>query len=112
MSELTEQHCEPCEGGVEPMGVDEAKDYLEDVDNWNLENVPKIRKEYNFEDFVTAINFVDDIAEIAETEAHHPNLEIDYNTVTVTIWTHAIDGLSKNDFILAAKFDEAAKSYH
>lgn len=111
MADLADQHCEPCEGGVDPMGVDEAKEHLRNVRDWALEDVPKIRKTYDFEDFVTAIEFVNRIAEIAEEEAHHPNLEIDYNAVTVTIWTHAIDGLSKNDFILAAKFDEAAKQF-
>lgn len=108
MSDLSEQTCEPCEGGVDPMGPDEANSHLENVGDWSLESVPKIRRVFTFEDFVTAIDFVNQVADIAEREAHHPNLEIDYDTVTVTIWTHAIDGLSKNDFILAAKIDEAA----
>lgn len=112
MSELTEVSCEPCEGGVEPMDQSEAEDYLDQVEDWSLEDVLKITRSYTFDDFEQAITFVDRIAGISEREGHHPNLEIDYNTVTVTIWTHAIDGLSKNDFILAAKFDEAARELH
>lgn len=112
MSELTEASCEPCEGGVEPMDQSEAEGYLKQVENWSLADVLKITRTYTFDDFEGAIDFVNRIAEISEREGHHPNLEIDYNTVTVTIWTHAIDGLSKNDFILAAKFDEAAQELH
>jgi 4a-hydroxytetrahydrobiopterin dehydratase len=112
VAELTEQTCEPCEGNdIEPMTMDEARDYLDDVSEWTLESVPKINKSYSFADFVTAIDFVNSIAEIAEDEGHHPNISIDYNTVDITIWTHAIDGLSENDFILAAKFDEVANQY-
>ncbi|MFB6345058.1 MAG: 4a-hydroxytetrahydrobiopterin dehydratase [bacterium] len=111
MSDLSQQHCEPCEGGIEPMSPGEAEEYLEKVDGWSLATVPKIKRQYDFKDFVTAIDFVNRVAEIAEDEGHHPNLEIDYNTVMVTVWTHAIDGLSENDFILAAKIDDAAEDF-
>lgn len=110
-ADLTEQSCEPCEGGTEPMTTTEAEEYLADLSDWNLINVPKINRSYDFADFVTAIDFVNEIAEISEDEGHHPNISIDYNNVDITIWTHAIDGLSENDFILAAKFDEAADKY-
>lgn len=111
MTDLSEQHCEPCEGGVEPMSPARAEEYLEEVGDWSLVDAPKITRSYSFADFVTAIDFVNSVAEVAEDEGHHPNLSIDYNTVDVTIWTHAIDGLSENDFILAAKIDEIAESY-
>lgn len=111
MSDLTNKQCEPCEGDIDPMSTSEAKNQLEKINEWDLMDVPKINKSYSFSDFVTAIDFVDEIAEISETEGHHPNITINYDTVDVTIWTHAIDGLSDNDFILAAKFDEAAENF-
>lgn len=107
---LTEQSCEPCEGWVDPMDEATAQEFLSKVSGWNYVtgDAPKIRKSFEFDDFVTAIEFVNDVAEVAEREAHHPNLEIDYNVVTVTVWTHAIDGLSENDFILAAKINDVS----
>ncbi len=115
MTDLSDKTCEPCEGDVQPMSLDKAKGYLEEIDDWELESVstvPKINKSFSFADFVTAIDFVNAIAEISEDEGHHPNIRIDYNSVEVTIWTHAIDGLSENDFILAAKFDGVATNYN
>lgn len=112
MEDLTEATCEPCEGQTEPMDPEEAHGYLDQLDaNWSLVpgEVPKIDRVYEFEDFEQAIRFVNETADIAEREAHHPNLAVDYDRVTVTLWTHAIDGLSRNDFILAAKLDRAAR---
>lgn len=114
MEDLTDQTCEPCEGGVEPMSSDEAEEYLENLNGWTLldeVSPPRIRRIYELADFVTAVDFVNELADIAEEQGHHPTITIDYDTVTVTIWTHAIDGLSENDFILAAHYDEAADSY-
>jgi len=112
VEDLTEQSCEPCEGGVEPMDEATARDELEKIhDDWSLRagDVPAIERTYAFDDFPRAIDFVNRAADVAEREDHHPNLAIDYNRVTVTLWTHAIDGLSRNDFILAAKLDRAAR---
>jgi len=114
MGDLTDRTCEPCEGGVDPMSLEEAEEYREQLEEWTLENgnsVPQIRRKFHLADFVTAMDFVNELAEIAEKEGHHPTLTIDYDTVTVTIWTHAVDGLTENDFILAAKYDEVADSY-
>ena len=66
---------------------------------------PRISKEYKFKDFIGAINFIDRVAELAEMEGHHPDIHIYYNKVILELWTHAIKGLSVNDFILAAKVD-------
>lgn len=112
MEDLTEASCEPCEGGVDPMDLSTAEEYLEELhEDWSLVpgEVPKIERAYGFEDFEQAIAFVNQTASIAENEGHHPNFSVDYDRVTVTIWTHAIDGLSRNDFILAAKLDRAAR---
>lgn len=112
MADLEEKHCEPCEGGVPSLDVDDAKDFLEDVSSeWSLVNVPKINRTYEFADFVEAMEFVNEMAEIAEDEGHHPGFSVDWNIVEVTIWTHAVDGLTENDFILAAKLDRAAQQF-
>lgn len=112
MTELTTEHCEPCEGGMPSMDIEEAKPLLEDVPGWQLENVPKLHRQYTFEDFVTAMEFVNEMADISEQEGHHPVFTVNWNTVDVTVWTHAVDGLTRNDFILAAKLDEAAANYN
>lgn len=106
---LAESHCEPCEGGVSSFDPSQINEYLQKVDEWNQieENgVPKIRKTYSFQDFVQAVEFVDEITEIAELEGHHPVLKVSYGGVVVTLWTHAVDGLTENDFILASKLDQ------
>jgi len=102
MSEsLEDSHCESCEGGVQSFNDSQVEEYLRKLNSWNRidENgVPKIRKEYSFEDFIQAVEFVHKVTEIAEAEGHHPVLEVSYGTVVVKLWTHAVDGLTKNDF--------------
>ncbi|MDA0986004.1 MAG: 4a-hydroxytetrahydrobiopterin dehydratase [Bacteroidetes bacterium] len=103
---LKEKKCLPCEGGVKPFSIDEANNYIKFVSGWNLVGV-KIEKEFIFKDFLSAIEFVNKSAQVAETEGHHPDILIySWNKVKIIIWTHAIGGLSENDFILAAKLDE------
>ncbi|MBP6883894.1 MAG: 4a-hydroxytetrahydrobiopterin dehydratase [Candidatus Pacebacteria bacterium] len=113
---LLDKKCVPCEGGVPPLTHEEILNFMGQVEGWNLieeggENVKKfglgakISKEYKFADFIGAINFVNKIAEIAEEEGHHPDIKINYNKVSLELSTHAISGLSENDFILAAKID-------
>lgn len=104
--ELVQKRCKPCEGGVAPMGVSQAKEYLAALPEWTLgEDGRSIRKEYKFKNFKEVIAFFNRIAQIAENENHHPDLRIGYSRVGVELSTHAIKGLSENDFILAAKFD-------
>ncbi len=108
MSDLTQKKCLPCEGGVEPLSEDEIKNYLSQIKGWNLAKVDnhfQIEKEFVFKDFKEAIEFVNRVADLAEEEGHHPDICIHYNKVKLTLWTHAIGGLSENDFILAAKVD-------
>lgn len=95
----------PCEGGVKPFTRAEAKKYLKEVDNWNLSG-NKITKRLVFRDFVVLIKFVNKLALLAEKENHHPDFTVHYNKLDFEIWTHAINGLSENDFILAAKIDK------
>ena len=104
---LLTKKCIPCEaGGIEPFNRVQAEEHLKDTNGWGLdEKALKIFKEYKFKDFIGAINFVNNVAEIAEGEGHHPDIKINYNKVTLDLSTHAIGGLSENDFILAAKID-------
>lgn len=104
-SKLAKKKCVPCEGGVPKLTPKETAKYLKQVDGWEARD-DKIYKTRTFFDFAEAMDFVNGMAEIAEDEGHHPDFAVHFNRVDVTIWTHAIDGLSENDFILASKIDE------
>ncbi len=108
MPDLAEKHCVPCEGGVTPLAGPELQSYLGDVRLWKLSSDGKsISREFIFTDFVSGVVFITDVAHIAEEEGHRPDLNLhDYKKVTVTLSTHAIKGLSENDFILATKIDQ------
>ena len=107
--ELVGKTCKPCEGGVEPCAVDEAKSQLAKLDGWYLtHDGQRIRKDWTVKNFMAGMEFFHRVAQIAEADAHHPDLHIEgYRNVSIEIWTHAIGGLSENDFILAAKIDQA-----
>lgn len=100
--------CVPCEGGVPKLTPEEAATQLKEVSGWELVSEPdRIRKEWRVRNFMAGIEFFNAVARVAEDEGHHPDLQIrGYRNVTIEIWTHAIGGLSLNDFILAAKIDE------
>lgn len=102
---LKKKKCVPCEGGVPKLTKKEIAKLLPQIDGWEVRD-DKIHKTWTFFDFVEAMEFVNAMAEIAEDEGHHPDFGVHFNRVDVTIWTHAIDGLSENDFILAAKIDD------
>jgi len=104
MSDLTQKRCVPCEGGVPPLGKSEVERLLAQIPGWSLSG-KWISKEFNLKNFVQAMKFVNRVADLAESEGHHPDLHIHYNRVRFDIWTHAIDGLTENDFILAAKIE-------
>ena len=107
-AELTKKKCQPCEGGVDPVSPQEAKAQIEKLPGWSLSpDSKKIRKEWTVKDFATAIKFFNDVASVAESEDHHPDLHLTgYRKVAIELSTHAIGGLSENDFILAAKIDQ------
>jgi 4a-hydroxytetrahydrobiopterin dehydratase len=107
MSELAERKCVPCEGGVQPLSRSEAERYLEKLaTGWTLRSDAKhLERSYQFKDFYRTMSFVNGIAYIANSEDHHPDLEVGYNYCRVCFTTHAIKGLSENDFICAAKID-------
>ena len=105
--DLLKKVCISCEGkGIKPFDKAQADEYMTQVPGWTLsEDIKRISKEYKFKDFIGAINFVNAVSEIAESEGHHPDIHIHYNKVLIELWTHAIGGLSENDFIVAAKID-------
>ena len=107
-SELVQKKCKPCEGGVEPYSAEEAREQLKQLDGWRLtHDGQRIRKDWKVKNFMAGIDFFNRIAEVAEEDNHHPDLHLErYREVRVELWTHAIGGLSVNDFILAAKIDE------
>jgi 4a-hydroxytetrahydrobiopterin dehydratase len=104
---LRTKHCVPCEGGVPPVGGDELERLLKEVPAWEVRN-GRLHRHFAFRGFTEAMRFVNAMAEVAESEGHHPDFTVHYREVDVEVWTHAIGGLSENDFILAAKIDEVA----
>jgi 4a-hydroxytetrahydrobiopterin dehydratase len=104
---LAEQRCVPCEGGMPPLGKDEAQKLLAELKGWTLSGDARwISKEFAFKDFKEAFAFANKIGDTAEKEGHHPDLQISWGKVVIELTTHAIKGLSVNDFILAAKVDK------
>lgn len=106
--ELARKKCSPCEGGVPPLSTEEARAYLQAVEGWRLApEGQRIRRQWRAKNFMAAIDFFNKLAELAEREGHHPDLFLEgYRNVTVELTTHAIGGLSENDFILAAKINQ------
>ncbi len=107
--ELTSKKCVACEGGMSAMSKQESNRYLSQVMGWELIEDKKIRKEFRFKNFKQSLEFVNKVGALAQEEQHHPNITIIYNKVKITTTTHAIGGLSENDFIIAAKIDRLNK---
>jgi len=105
--QLTAKRCIPCEGGsVMPLSIQEGERLIQQVSGWgHATDWRSIHKDFRFASFLDAIHFVNEAARLAEEEGHHPDLDIRYNRVSVNLTTHAIGGLSLNDFIMAAKLD-------
>ena len=104
--DLSQKRCIPCEGGTPPLSRVEAEELLKQVVGWNMsEDGKKISKTFKFKNFMQALDFTNKIGAIAEEEGHHPDIDLHWGRVGVTLSTHSIKGLSENDFILAAKID-------
>ena len=110
MNDLLKKKCTPCEGGVIAFDISEIHRYQKKVDGWSLnENQEKIfflEKDFKFKNFVESQNFVNNVGKISEDEGHHPDIIFGWGYAKIKITTHAIKGLSENDFILAAKIDK------
>lgn len=104
--DLSKKKCIPCEGGVDPFNASQIEEYRNYISSaWQvLDN--KLSREFSFVNYRHTIDFVNKVAEIAESEGHHPVLHVFFGRAIVELWTHAINGLSENDFILASKIDK------
>jgi 4a-hydroxytetrahydrobiopterin dehydratase len=107
-AELTQKKCVPCEGGVDPCPLPQAQSQLENLSGWYItHDGQRIRKDWTVKHFLAGLDFFQKVAEVAEEDGHHPDLHLEgYKNLSIEIWTHAIGGLSENDFILAAKIDQ------
>ncbi len=107
MKNLTTSHCVPCEGGMPRMKPEEIEEYKKKISpEWKVIDNIKLQREFHFKDFRQAMKFVNKVADVANIENHHPDIYIFYSLVKIELWTHAISGLFKNDFILAAKIEK------
>ena len=107
MTELSNKKCVPCEGGVPKLTKEETEDLKSQIsDEWLVKNNDVLERTFLFVNFKHTMSFVKQVADIAEEENHHPVMHVYYSKVIIELWTHAIDGLSENDFILAAKIDK------
>lgn len=108
---LTEQKCVPCEGGALPLTIPEAQKLLTEIPSWTLaSDARSITKSYAFKNFADALAFTNTVGAVAEHEGHHPDIALTWGKVEITLTTHAINGLSVNDFILAAKIDKSIEN--
>ncbi|MBI2140968.1 4a-hydroxytetrahydrobiopterin dehydratase [Candidatus Woesearchaeota archaeon] len=106
---LAQKKCVPCEGGTPPLGHEETEKLLRQINLWHrvgINGAYAIERTFRFKDFAEAMKFVNKVAAVAEEEGHHPDIKISWNKVMLQLTTHAIKGLSENDFIMAAKIDE------
>jgi 4a-hydroxytetrahydrobiopterin dehydratase len=105
---LDEMKCEPCRGGMPPLTDGEIDQYYRQLQSWSVVEkggIKRLEKSFKFNDFAEALAFTNKVGEIAEKQGHHPDILTEWGRVTVSWWTHAIRGLHKNDFIMAAKTD-------
>ena len=106
-SKLVEKKCKPCEGGIPPLNKKEIEEYFAALQsNWDVVDNKAIRKVFSFVNYKHTMENVNKIADLAEAEGHHPVMHVYYAELEIELWTHAINGLSENDFILAAKIDD------
>jgi 4a-hydroxytetrahydrobiopterin dehydratase len=104
--DLTKKRCKPCEGGIPPLNEVEIEEIKKNISaGWAVVDNHKIKKEYLFVNYKHTMDFVNKVAALAEEEGHHPVMNVYYSKVEIELWTHAINGLSENDFIMAAKID-------
>ena len=110
MSDLLDKKCVPCEGGVAKFDISEIHKYQKKVDGWNIikneSEIYLLEKKFEFKNFLESQKFINKVGKISEIEGHHPDITFGWGYAKINILTHAIEGLSENDFILAAKIDQ------
>jgi 4a-hydroxytetrahydrobiopterin dehydratase len=110
MFKLNEKHCKACSGETPKLTKEQASEMLKEIPGWNFaEDGNSISKQFDFSGFMTTMGFVNAMAWVANTEKHHPDFQVSYNKCVITFTTHAINGLSENDFICAAKIEQLPK---
>ena len=108
MTTLSQASCEACRIGAPTVSDSEAKELLQQIPEWSLievDGIKQLQRQYKFKNFVLAMAFANELAEISEAEGHHPGILVEWGKVTVTWWSHSIKGLHRNDFVMAAKTD-------
>ncbi|MDA9200150.1 4a-hydroxytetrahydrobiopterin dehydratase [Candidatus Pelagibacter sp.] len=110
MEDLLKKKCKPCEGGVIPFDISEIHKYQKKVDGWDIikddNGTHFLNKKFNFKNFLDSQKFINYVSNISEEEGHHPDIKFGWGYAEIKITTHAIKGLSENDFILATKIDQ------
>ena len=109
MTDLAKQHCEPCEKGTPPVSEAEAAALASEVPDWERDGNRTLKREFSFDNFRDAFGFVARAALIAEAEQHHPDIELGWGRAAFELTTHAASGLTRNDFVMAAKIDGLAQ---
>jgi 4a-hydroxytetrahydrobiopterin dehydratase len=105
--DLSKKKCKPCEGGIAPLNEKEIAEFRKLISgDWKVIDINKLTKEFFFVSYRQTIDFINRVADIAEEEGHHPVLHIYFGRAVIELWTHSINGLSENDFILASKIDK------
>ena len=110
MTDLKKSHCKPCEDKSAHLMANEMSDLLKQVPKWELREWHHLYRKFEFKNFKEALEFVNKVGAIAEDEGHHPDICFGWGKVEITLFTHSVDGLSENDFILAPKIDELVSS--
>jgi 4a-hydroxytetrahydrobiopterin dehydratase len=104
---MSSKNCTPCLEGSDPVSLEYAQSRLENLKGWYLfSNNTKIKKDYQFKDFLETLDFVNKVSKVAEEQGHHPDIYFTYGKCSIEIFTHKIDNLHENDFILASKIEE------
>jgi 4a-hydroxytetrahydrobiopterin dehydratase len=105
MSDLASKTCVPCRGGTPPLKGAELHNFSHQLPNWNVIDEHHITRNFTFPDFQQALDFVNRVGAVAEEQGHHPDILLTWGKVEITLWTHAVNGLTESDFIMAAKID-------
>jgi 4a-hydroxytetrahydrobiopterin dehydratase len=111
MENLANKQCVPCEGGVNPLTGSQLEHLQRELgEGWRVVDEHRLEKEFKFDTYREGVDFVNEVAAIAEEQNHHPAIYLGYGKVRITLWTHNIDGLSDNDFIVAARIEQSIRS--
>jgi 4a-hydroxytetrahydrobiopterin dehydratase len=115
MRDLAQEKCVPCENDIPAMKDNEIEKHLTEIPKWEVirvEGIPHLKRTFEFKNFAKALEFTNTIGELAEQQGHHPVITLTWGRATIEWWTHNIEGLHKNDFIMAAKTSEVYAEFN